>query len=233
VYVHILCGSHNIQWTFPWTSLNQLVFIIEKYSILCDVGIEVSHIKGKGTPRNRPEGPEGGRGTALIFLDLGTRRGNVVSTTPRPLYPGKEPVPTYRRLSGPHGRSGRVRKISPPPGFDPRTVQPVAIPTELPRSPEVLHTSIIPINIRSVKIVLNNQYIELSSQLMEIPEFEFEDQSVTKSNFLCCVNWTQRRDTLCGQNAETHCVGRMQRLCVLSRCVIKCCSSTRVLCDGY
>ena len=26
----------------------------------------------------------------------------------------------------PRGRSGQVRKISPPPGFDPRTVQPVA-----------------------------------------------------------------------------------------------------------
>jgi hypothetical protein len=36
----------------------------------------------------------------------------------------------YRRLGGPQGRSGRVRKISPPPGFDPWTVQPVA--TELP-----------------------------------------------------------------------------------------------------
>jgi hypothetical protein len=32
----------------------------------------------------------------------------------------------YRRLGGPQDRSGRVRKISPPPGFDPRTVQPVA-----------------------------------------------------------------------------------------------------------
>jgi len=32
----------------------------------------------------------------------------------------------YRRLDGLHGRSGRVRKISPPPGFDPQTVQPVA-----------------------------------------------------------------------------------------------------------
>ena len=27
---------------------------------------------------------------------------------------------------GPHGQSGRLRKISPPPGFSPRTVQPVA-----------------------------------------------------------------------------------------------------------
>jgi hypothetical protein len=32
----------------------------------------------------------------------------------------------YRRLGGPQGRSGRLRKISPPPGFDPRTVQPIA-----------------------------------------------------------------------------------------------------------
>jgi hypothetical protein len=32
----------------------------------------------------------------------------------------------YRRLVGSQGRSLQVRKISPPPGFDPRTVQPVA-----------------------------------------------------------------------------------------------------------
>jgi hypothetical protein len=34
--------------------------------------------------------------------------------------------PLYRRLGGPHGRSGQGQKISPPPGFDPWTVQPVA-----------------------------------------------------------------------------------------------------------
>ena len=41
---------------------------------------------------------------------------------------GKDLVPIvkYRRLGGPQGRSGQVWKISPPPGFDPRTVQPVA-----------------------------------------------------------------------------------------------------------
>jgi hypothetical protein len=39
---------------------------------------------------------------------------------------GKDPVPLYRRLSGLQGRSGRMLKISPPPGFDSRTVQPVA-----------------------------------------------------------------------------------------------------------
>jgi hypothetical protein len=40
--------------------------------------------------------------------------------------PGKTQYPFYRRLGGPQGRSGLVRKISPTPGFDPRTFQPVA-----------------------------------------------------------------------------------------------------------
>jgi hypothetical protein len=34
--------------------------------------------------------------------------------------------PLYSRLGGPQGRSERMRKISPPPGFEPRTVQSVA-----------------------------------------------------------------------------------------------------------
>ena len=49
-------------------------------------------------------------------------------SAPRPgrFTPGKTRYPLYRRLGRPQGRSGRVRKISPPPEFDPRTVQPVA-----------------------------------------------------------------------------------------------------------
>jgi len=39
---------------------------------------------------------------------------------------GKTRYPLYRRLGGPQGWSGQVWKISPPPGFDPRTAQPVA-----------------------------------------------------------------------------------------------------------
>jgi hypothetical protein len=45
---------------------------------------------------------------------------------PAPLPPGKTRYPLYWRLGGPRGRSGEVRKISPTPGFDPQTVQPVA-----------------------------------------------------------------------------------------------------------
>ena len=49
--------------------------------------------------------------------------------TPRPgrFTPGKETrYPSHRILRGPQRQSGRVGKILPPLGFDPRTVQPVA-----------------------------------------------------------------------------------------------------------
>ena len=45
---------------------------------------------------------------------------------PAALPPGMTRYPLYRRLGGPQGRSGRVLKISPPPGFDRRAVHPVA-----------------------------------------------------------------------------------------------------------
>ena len=72
---------------------------------------------GKVRPRT------GHEGLLYSFFNLGARRGWVDNATPRPLYAR---YPLYRRLGGPQGRSGRVRKISLLPGFDPRTVQPVA-----------------------------------------------------------------------------------------------------------
>jgi len=45
---------------------------------------------------------------------------------PAALPPGKTRYPLYKRLGGLNGWSERVRKISLPPGFDPRTAQPVA-----------------------------------------------------------------------------------------------------------
>ena len=50
--------------------------------------------------------------------------GWVVKTMPWTLY-FRDPVPMYRKLGGFQGQSGRMRKISPPPGFHPRVVQPV------------------------------------------------------------------------------------------------------------
>ena len=49
----------------------------------------------------------------------------VINATPRPFYPRKSD-PLYRRLNGPQSRSEQMRKISPPPESDPRTVLPVA-----------------------------------------------------------------------------------------------------------
>ena len=66
----------------------------------------------------------GSRGIALPFFNHGTRRGDGTASRPRrSLSPGKKRYPLHRRLGGPQGRSGQVRKI---PGFVPRTVQPVA-----------------------------------------------------------------------------------------------------------
>src|SRR5215471_2012938 len=68
--------------------------------------------------RKRPEGPEGGRSIALLFLDLGARRGWVVSTTPRPLYP-RERLGTHSTGGwvGPKADLDVCGKISPLPGF--------------------------------------------------------------------------------------------------------------------
>jgi len=50
----------------------------------------------------------------------------MVNATLRPLYTRERSVTHCVRPGRPQGRCGRVRKISPTPGFYPRTVQPVA-----------------------------------------------------------------------------------------------------------
>ena len=69
----------------------------------------------------------GSRGIDLPFLDHGTRRGWGVNVTPRPLFTlGKYPVPIVQEAGWTPGPVWTGAKISPPSGFDPRTVQPVA-----------------------------------------------------------------------------------------------------------
>ena len=64
--------------------------------------------------------------SSTLFLTSVLERGESLASRPgRSLPPGKNRYSLYRRLSGPQGRSGQVRKISLPPGFDPRTVQPI------------------------------------------------------------------------------------------------------------
>jgi hypothetical protein len=83
--------------------------------------------KGKGRPRTGHEGPEVKykyRTTLSLTSALDTVGGQRHAPAVVPV--GKTRYPLYRRLGGLQGRSGQVRKISHPPGFDPRTVQPVA-----------------------------------------------------------------------------------------------------------
>ena len=82
--------------------------------------------KGKDYPRTGHEGPEWEQrysSTLSLTSELDGMGGQRHAPDASP--PGKARHPLYRSLSGPHSRSGQLRKISPPPGFDPRTVNPV------------------------------------------------------------------------------------------------------------
>ena len=63
-------------------------------------------------------------GKVEFTLDLTSAldRGGGQQHVPATLPPGKTRYPLYRRLDGPQGRSGRVRKTSPPPGFDTNSI---------------------------------------------------------------------------------------------------------------
>jgi hypothetical protein len=66
-------------------------------------------------------------GKLYSFFNLGASCGGWSTPRPGRFTKGKEIRYTlYRRLGGPQGRSGRERKIAPPPRIDPRTVHPVA-----------------------------------------------------------------------------------------------------------
>ena len=70
---------------------------------------------------------KGSRRVALRFFNLAARWGCAVNDTPWPIYSRERPdTQWYRLLGGPQDRSRPVRKISFPPGFDLRTVKPLA-----------------------------------------------------------------------------------------------------------
>jgi hypothetical protein len=95
----------------------------DRYMVKVKVKVTLVHALRVCTGRTAHRGS---RSKALHFLDYGTRRGEGSASHPgRSLSPEKFWYPLYRRLGGPQNRSGQVRKISPPPGFDPRTVQTV------------------------------------------------------------------------------------------------------------
>jgi hypothetical protein len=82
--------------------------------------------KDKVHPSRDHEGPEGEqRYSSILSLTSALDGVGGQCHAPAVLPPAKTRYPLYRRLDEPQGRSGWVRKISPPQGFDPPNVQPI------------------------------------------------------------------------------------------------------------
>jgi hypothetical protein len=79
-------------------------------------------VKVKFTLEQVTKGQRESRSIPLLF----GAKWKFVVHAPTALRPENTRCPWYKRLGGPQARPGRVRKISPHPGFDPRTVQPIA-----------------------------------------------------------------------------------------------------------
>ena len=75
------------------------------------------------------------------------------SHAPAALSPGNRPNTHCR--GEPHGRSGRVRNISPPPGFDPQTFQTVAVAMSTTLSRMVISTKLIVFSTSKCKIAVS------------------------------------------------------------------------------
>ena len=86
---------------------------------------------------------------------------------PAALPPEKTRYPLYRRLGGPQGRSGRVLKILPLPGFDHRTVQSVAsryIDCAIPAHTRTVTLIIYILSPRAQYVLIEDVKIQMSRQ---------------------------------------------------------------------
>ena len=128
----MVCTKWHCFWNYQMichvkTALHLLrISLMSDRNILVTVKVKVK-VKVKVTLEQATKAQRGSRCIALLFLQ--PRRWMGVGDqrhAPAVLPPGKARYPLYRGLRGPQDRSGRVRKISPPPEFILRTVQPIA-----------------------------------------------------------------------------------------------------------
>ena len=123
-------GIHGLLWQWnaclnaKWTNLT-----VSAYSPWTGfIGKAYVKVKVKWSRYRAGVAQRVGRGIALVFHDHGTRRGWVVSSTPRPHFtPGKHPVPILQEAGwapGPVWTGGKSR----PHRIRSRTVQPVVSP---------------------------------------------------------------------------------------------------------
>ena len=133
VQLYVVCTYCDVSVsTVGWTPLLAVWVITDRWALrrdsasLVKVKVKCTLVQALRLCTGRTA-HRGSRGIALLFLDHGTRRGEVSALrSGRSLPPGKTRYPLYRKLGGPQGWCGQVWKISPPTWFDPRTVHPVA-----------------------------------------------------------------------------------------------------------
>jgi hypothetical protein len=131
-------GEHQFKHENPSLALNdksvrlfRYIHTVHKYCLIFIIVPTNAHIYSKVKDKVHlitvHEGPEGEYRYSSM-LPLTSALGGVGSYrhAPAALPPGNTRYPLYRRLDGSQDRSGWVRKISPPPRSDPRTVQHVA-----------------------------------------------------------------------------------------------------------
>ena len=111
-------------WIIPSNLQPVVWFITPDVNIVIKVNCTLVQALGLCTGRTAHRGS---RVIALPFMTMALEGGEGSASRPgRSLPPGKTRYSLYSTLDGPQGRSGEVWKISPPPGLDSRTVQPVA-----------------------------------------------------------------------------------------------------------
>ena len=128
-------------WKWSWepvsiaTSLVGLVCTVLLLLLVVVVVVVVVLKRGKVIPLRASVAQRVGEIELYSSMTAALEGGEWTATRPSwTLPPGKTQYPLYRRLGGPQGRSGQVRKISPSlvSISGPSSPWPVAIPTELP-----------------------------------------------------------------------------------------------------
>jgi hypothetical protein len=116
-----------------WVEKKAVVSEVEAVQSVCMGGLPRSQcslwaeVMNRVHHRTGHEGPEGEkRNNSILSLTSALDGVGGQRHVPAALPLGKSRYPLYKRLGGHQGRSGRVRKISHPSEFEPRTVQPVA-----------------------------------------------------------------------------------------------------------
>ena len=143
--------------------------------------------------------------------------GCVVNDTPGRFTPWKTRYRLYRRIGRPQGRSGWVQKISPRPGFDPRSVQPVASRYTNWALPSLHHAE------ARMKMKANNYYFCVIQSIVRRNNWKItpcvQKHAFAKSWMRAvCDSWACASATFAAKIAACICVPGVTGLCATKFC---------------